>query len=364
MVDALHLLELVDDVGQLLAVLHLHLHIDDGVAVGHTTGGDGRDFDLGGGQRHGDVQGQAVTILGADVQGGAVGGQLARCPGDLNPTCLLLWTAAVGVGVGAVLAVDGDAVATGDEAHNGVARDGGTALGELHQTAAHAVHQDAGVGGGGLWGIGDILSGAGGDDALGGGLCRRLCLLHLQSTQSTHLVLHSGHQLGEIEIGGVSPYHLRDKERAEFRRRKIGYIFQFFNLLPELTVYENICMPLYLDHRHPDKTFLRQIIEKLGLKKLLDKYPGELSGGEQQRVAVARALSSKPEIILADEPTGNLDKKTGDELMDLLLFSCRLFKQTILLVTHDLEIARMADRMITLEDGRVISDICGDSYEE
>lgn len=169
---------------------------------------------------------------------------------------------------------------------------------------------------------------------------------------------------GEIEIGGVNPYQLRDKERAEFRRRKIGYIFQFFNLLPELTVYENICMPSYLDHRYPDKTFLQQIIEKLGLTNMLDKYPGELSGGEQQRVAVARALSCKPEIILADEPTGNLDKKTGDELMDLLLFSCRLFKQTILLVTHDLEIARMADRMITLEDGHVISDICGGRYDE
>ncbi len=169
---------------------------------------------------------------------------------------------------------------------------------------------------------------------------------------------------GEILVGGVNPYELKDKERAQFRRRKVGYIFQFFNLLPELTVYENICIPSYLDRQYPDKSFLEQLIEKLGLTKMLHKYPGELSGGEQQRVAVARALSCKPEIILADEPTGNLDKKTGEELMDLLLFSCRLFKQTILLVTHDLEIARMADRIITLEDGRVVSDICGESYEE
>lgn len=168
---------------------------------------------------------------------------------------------------------------------------------------------------------------------------------------------------GEITVGGVNPYELKDKERAQFRRRKVGYIFQFFNLLPELTAYENICMPSYLDRRYPDKVFLQELVEKLGLVKLLDKYPGELSGGEQQRVAVARALSCKPEIILADEPTGNLDKKSGEELMDLLLSSCRLFKQTLLLVTHDLEIARMADRMITLEDGRVISDICGGYYE-
>ncbi len=169
---------------------------------------------------------------------------------------------------------------------------------------------------------------------------------------------------GSILVGDVNPYVLKDKERAQFRRRKVGYIFQFFNLLPELTVYENICIPSYLDRQYPDKSFLEQLIEKLGLTKLLHKYPGELSGGEQQRVAVARALSCKPEIILADEPTGNLDKKTGEELMDLLLLSCRLFKQTILLVTHDLEIARMADRIITLEDGRVISDICGESYED
>lgn len=169
---------------------------------------------------------------------------------------------------------------------------------------------------------------------------------------------------GEIRIGDINPYKLKDNDRSKFRRRHIGYIFQFFNLLPELTVYENIYLPSYLDHHYPDKYFLNQVLNKLSLESMLHKYPAELSGGEQQRVAIARALSCKPEIILADEPTGNLDKRSGYELMDLLHFSCRLFKQTILLVTHDLEIARSADRIITLEDGHIISDISGNAYEK
>ena len=169
---------------------------------------------------------------------------------------------------------------------------------------------------------------------------------------------------GEIQINNMNPYQLNDDKRSEFRRRNIGYVFQFFNLLPELTAYDNICLPSYLDHHYPDKTFLKQVTNQLSLDSLLDKFPGELSGGEQQRVAVARALSCMPKIILADEPTGNLDKKSGNELMDLLHFSCRLFKQTILLVTHDLEIARSADRIITLEDGRILSDLSGEFYVE
>ncbi|SHJ60995.1 ABC transporter ATP-binding protein [Parasporobacterium paucivorans] len=169
---------------------------------------------------------------------------------------------------------------------------------------------------------------------------------------------------GEIKIGDINPYKLNDNDRSKFRRRHIGYIFQFFNLLPELTVYENICLPSYLDHRYPDKCFIKKVLDKLALESMIHKYPAELSGGEQQRVAVARALSCKPEIILADEPTGNLDKRSGYELMDLLHYSCRMFNQTILLVTHDLEIARTADRIVTLEDGRIISDISGDAHEE
>lgn len=161
---------------------------------------------------------------------------------------------------------------------------------------------------------------------------------------------------GEVMVDGVNLFHLKDSARTVFRRKHIGYVFQFFNLIPEMTVYENICIPSYLDHMLPDEKFIQSVMEKLGLYPKRDKFAGELSGGEQQRVAVARALSSKPDILLADEPTGNLDKKSGDELMDLLLFSHRYFDQTILLVTHDLELARMAQRVITLEDGHIISD--------
>lgn len=168
---------------------------------------------------------------------------------------------------------------------------------------------------------------------------------------------------GTVELGGVNPYMLKDSKRAELRRKQIGYVFQFFNLLPELTAYENICLSSYLDHRHPDSVFLNTIIEKLELTELLEKYPAQLSGGQQQRVAVARALSCRPQIILADEPTGNLDKKSGEELMKLLRASCRMFRQTLLLVTHDLDIAREADRIITLEDGRIASDVRGNAYE-
>ena len=168
---------------------------------------------------------------------------------------------------------------------------------------------------------------------------------------------------GTMTVNGQNPYRQNDNRQSEFRRQSIGYIFQFFNLLPELTVYQNICVPSYLNGRAPDESFLNQIIEQLSLNSVLDKYPSELSGGQQQRTAAARALSTSPKIILADEPTGNLDKKSGEELMDLLCFSCRLYGQTLILATHDLEIARSADRILTLEDGRIISDIHGGTYD-
>lgn len=170
--------------------------------------------------------------------------------------------------------------------------------------------------------------------------------------------------LGEITVNGQNPYRLDDSRQSAFRRQQIGHIFQFFNLLPELTVYENICVPSCISRRAPDEFFLKQITDQLGLTDILEKYPAELSGGQQQLVAAARALSTSPGIILADEPTGNLDKRSGEELVDLLCFSCRLFGQTLILATHDLETARLADRILTLEDGHILSDISGGAYDK
>lgn len=161
---------------------------------------------------------------------------------------------------------------------------------------------------------------------------------------------------GNVLINEQNLYKLNNHDRTLFRRRKIGYIFQFFNLLSEMNVWENICIPAYIDNRKPDEEYAKAVIKQLGLNDKINRYPEELSGGEQQRVAVARALVVKPDILLADEPTGNLDKRTGDELMDILLFSHRFFEQTVLLVTHDLEIARRSERIITLEDGCIVSD--------
>ena len=161
---------------------------------------------------------------------------------------------------------------------------------------------------------------------------------------------------GEAQIEGTNLFDMKDTSRTIFRRKHIGYVFQFFNLIPEMTVYENICLPSYLDHKDPDEDFIQTVMEKLGIYEKKGKYAAELSGGEQQRVAVARALSLKPSILLADEPSGNLDKKNGEQLLELMLLSQRYFDQTILLVTHDLEIARLSQRMIVLEDGKIISD--------
>ena len=153
---------------------------------------------------------------------------------------------------------------------------------------------------------------------------------------------------GEVQIEGTNLFDMKDTSRTIFRRKHIGYVFQFFNLIPEMTVYENICLPSYLDHKDPDEDFIQTVMEKLGIYEKKGKYAAELSGGEQQRVAVARALSLKPSILLADEPS--------EQLLELMLLSQRYFDQTILLVTHDLEIARLSQRMIVLEDGKIISD--------
>lgn len=126
---------------------------------------------------------------------------------------------------------------------------------------------------------------------------------------------------GEVQIEGTNLFDMKDTSRTIFRRKHIGYVFQFFNLIPEMTVYENICLPSYLDHKDPDEDFIQTVMEKLGIYEKKGKYAAELSGGEQQRVAVARALSLKPSILLADEPSGNLDKKNGEQLLELMLLS-------------------------------------------
>ena len=145
-----------------------------------------------------------------------------------------------------------------------------------------------------------------------------------------------------------------DREAAIFRRRRIGFVFQAFNLLPEYTAIDNIRMPLYLDQRELDEEYEVALLKKLRLVGKEKKYPGELSGGEVQRVAIARALITKPAAVLADEPTGNLDARSAGEVLALLQETCRLFRQTLILVTHDLAIARCADTVLTLEDGEIV----------
>lgn len=164
---------------------------------------------------------------------------------------------------------------------------------------------------------------------------------------------------GSVEIEGRNIYALSDSERTIFRRRRIGFIFQFYNLMPELTAYQNILLPMQLDNRKVDKEYLQEIVSMLALEDRLSHYPGELSGGQQQRVAIARALITKPAVILADEPTGNLDGKSGAEVLELLHLSRKRCNQTLILVTHDRQIAEGADRIITLEDGYVASDTGG-----
>lgn len=160
---------------------------------------------------------------------------------------------------------------------------------------------------------------------------------------------------GKIYLEGESVFDLKDSELAVLRRRRIGFVFQSFNLLQEHTVLENILMPIHLDNKDPDKEHLDKVITSLGIEEKLSFYPDELSGGERQRVAVARALVSQPAIVLADEPTGNLDENTGREVMRLIKESAKKFGQTIILVTHDLDIAREADVVITIADGKILS---------
>ncbi len=160
---------------------------------------------------------------------------------------------------------------------------------------------------------------------------------------------------GSIRVGGTELASLGSEQAAIFRRRQIGFIFQNYNLVPVLNVWENIVFPITLDGRKPDRPFLMQIIRLLGLEKKLDSLPNNLSGGQQQRVAIARALAGKPSIVLADEPTGNLDTKTSDDVIGLLKMTGREFSQTIVMITHNPEIAQMADRIVRIEDGRIVA---------
>jgi len=159
---------------------------------------------------------------------------------------------------------------------------------------------------------------------------------------------------GKVFIDGKDIFSLKDEELTIFRRRKIGFVFQAFNLVPVMSVYENIVLPVELDGKKADQSFINEIIDTLGLSEKKEAFPSQLSGGQQQRVAIARALASTPAILLADEPTGNLDSKTSQDVMGLLKISGQKFKQTILMITHNEEIAQMADRNIRIEDGLIV----------
>ena len=161
---------------------------------------------------------------------------------------------------------------------------------------------------------------------------------------------------GKVFIEGKNIYNLKDDELAIFRRRQIGLIYQFYNLIPILNVEENITLPLDLDNRDVNKTKLDELIETLGLTKRRKHLPNELSGGQQQRTSIGRAMITNPAIILADEPTGNLDSKSSDEIVELLKKSNRDYKQTIIMITHNMEIAKVADRIIKIEDGKIVGE--------
>jgi putative ABC transport system ATP-binding protein len=163
---------------------------------------------------------------------------------------------------------------------------------------------------------------------------------------------------GKVIVDGQNIYDYKEEELAIFRRRKIGFVLQFFNLIPVLDVEENIALPSLLDEDKIDKAYLEKIIDILGLKDRKYHLPSELSGGQQQRVSIGRALSNKPAIIFADEPTGNLDSKNSKEVIELLKYTAKKYNQTLVLITHDVNIAAMSHRIITVEDGAIVSDKC------
>ena len=161
---------------------------------------------------------------------------------------------------------------------------------------------------------------------------------------------------GAVIVNGTDVFKQNDNDLAIFRRRKVGLIYQFYNLIPILNVCENMSLPVLLDGKKVDKEYLNELIEILGLTKRVSHLPNELSGGQQQRVSIGRSLMAKPDIILADEPTGNLDSKSSKEIVDLLKLSNTKYNQTIIMITHDINLAKCADRIITINDGKIISD--------
>ena len=160
---------------------------------------------------------------------------------------------------------------------------------------------------------------------------------------------------GTVTVDGRNIFALSDEALTVFRRRKIGFVFQAYNLVPVLSVWENIVLPVQLDGRRPDKAYLAQVVEALGLAEKLDRLPGQLSGGQQQRVAIARALAAQPAILLADEPTGNLDSKTSQDVLGLMKVTSQKFGQTMVMITHNEEIAQLAGRIVRIEDGRIVT---------
>lgn len=160
---------------------------------------------------------------------------------------------------------------------------------------------------------------------------------------------------GKVYVDGKDIFSLKEEELTIFRRRKIGFVFQSYNLVPVLSVYENVVLPVELDGKKADRTFVNDILDILGIREKAANLPGQLSGGQQQRAAIARALAAKPAILLCDEPTGNLDSRTSQDVLGLLKISGQKFSQTIVMITHNEEIAQMADRIIRIEDGRILS---------
>ncbi len=160
---------------------------------------------------------------------------------------------------------------------------------------------------------------------------------------------------GKVTVDGKDIFALKDEELTIFRRRKIGFVFQSYNLVPVLSVWENIVLPIQLDGRAVDEAFVREVVATLGLEKKLQSLPSQLSGGQQQRVAIARALATKPAILLADEPTGNLDSKTSQDVLGLMKVTSQKFGQTMVMITHNEEIAQLAGRIVRIEDGRIVT---------